>query len=63
MSGQIDELPEEPISGTPTSQTFIQNYQQNQTLNISQGLVFPPPEQIHVLEKYHPGFVSEAMDE
>jgi uncharacterized membrane protein len=37
--------------------------QHTTTVNFNEGLSFPPPDHIHVLEEYAPGFVSGVVQE
>jgi hypothetical protein len=51
--------------GKAESRLFFQSVQHttNTVVNFNEGLSFPPPDHIHALEKYAPGFVAAVMQE
>jgi hypothetical protein len=57
---------ETPVNGSGESAASTYNVQvnaqSNQTLNLNHGLHFPPPDHIHVLEEYCPGFVERVVE-
>jgi hypothetical protein len=50
-------------SGKTEPRLFFQSVQHttNTVVNFNEGLSFPPPDHIHALEKYAPGFVAAVV--